>query len=247
MGAMEFGLLGPLLVRYDDKIAPVQRGNQRALLAALLLNANRTVTVDEIAEMLWGSNPPPSAHATIRNYVKRLRQALGDAGRARISSRPRGYLITVNDGELDVARFEALLASARASARAGSWGQAARQAGAALTLWRGAALADVESEELTLREVPRLAELRLQALEVRIDADLHLGRHGEVTAELRRLVRDHPLREQFQGLLMLALYRCGQQAEALFAYRQARRLLAEELGVDPWRRIAHPPSADAGR
>src|SRR5580693_8512597 len=121
---MRFGLLGPLLVCCGGTVIPVQRGNQRALLATLLLAANRTVSAEEIAEALWGASPPPSAPVTIRNYVKRLRQALGDAGRVRISTQPRGYLISVGVGELDTSRFEVLLESMRAAARDGCWGTA---------------------------------------------------------------------------------------------------------------------------
>jgi DNA-binding SARP family transcriptional activator len=230
---MEFGLLGPLLVRCGGTVIPVQRGNQRALLVALLLAANRVVPAEEIVETLWGTRPPPSAPVSIRNYVKRLRQALGDAGQARISAQPRGYMISVGVGELDISRFEALLESARAAARDGCWDTAADQAHAALALWRGEPLADVESDALVLREVPRLAEMRLQALDVRINADLHLGRHAEVTAELQRLARAYPLREQMPALLMLALYRCGRQGEALAAYQYARQVLVEELGTEP--------------
>ena len=142
-------------------------------------------------------------------------------------------MIRVDAGELDVTRFEALLESARAAAREGSWDTAARQARAALSLWRGEPLADVESDVLAAREVPRLAELRLQALEARIDADLRLGRQAEVITELRQLVGTHPLREHLHALLMLALYRGGRQAEALAAYRTTRRVLVEELGVEP--------------
>ncbi len=233
MNSLEFGLLGPLLVRRDGKVTAVRRGHQRALLTVLLLNANRTVTLNDIADVLWDAAPPPSAEITIRNYVKRLRQALGDADRTRISTQPRGYLITVSDGDIDVSRFEALLAAARASARDGRWDLAADQARAALSLWRGEPLADVESDMLVLREVPRLAEMRLQALETRIDAEVHLGRHDEVIVELRRLIEAYPLREPFHVLLMLALYRHGQQGEALAAYQHARRLLAQDLGVEP--------------
>jgi DNA-binding SARP family transcriptional activator len=230
---IEFGLLGPLMVRCGGTVIPVQRGHQRALLATLLLAADRVVSAEEIAEALWGTAPPPSAPVTIRNYVKRLRQALGDAGRTRISTQPRGYLINVGVGELDSLRFEALLKSARSAARDGCWDTAADQVRVALALWRGEPLADVESDALALREVPRLAELRLQALEVRIDADLHLGCHAEVIAELQGLARAHPLREQLHALLMLALYRCGRQGEALAAYARARHILVEELGAEP--------------
>lgn len=230
---MEFGLLGLLVVRSDRKVISVRRGNQRVVLATLLLKANQVVSVDEIAEALWGDALPPSARVTIRNYVRRLRVALGDADRTRISTQPRGYLISVDDGELDVSRFEVLLGSARAAARDGSWEQAADQARAALSLWRGEPLADVGSETLALREVPSLVEMRLQALEMLFDADLHLGRHAEVIGELHRFAADHPFREHSYALLMIALYRCGRQGEAIAVYQGARRLLIGELGCEP--------------
>jgi len=230
---MEFGLLGPLAVRSGEMALPVPPGNQRTLLAVLLLDAGRVVSLEDIAETLWGPARPPSATVTIRNYVKRLRQALGEAGRDRISFRRHGYLISVGEDELDVSRFANLLASARAAARVGSWDQAAVKAREALTLWRGEPLADIESDALAVRERPRLAELRLQAVETRIEAELRLGRHDEVLAETERLAADHPLREHLHALLMLALYRCGRQAEALAAYQQARAVLIEELGAGP--------------
>lgn len=229
----EFCILGPIVVRASGAVRPVGRGKQRVLLAALLLNANRVVSLDEIAEIFWGPTPPPSARVTIQNYVMRLRKALAVTGSSRISTQSRGYLIRVAAGELDVARFEALLGSARAAVRDSSWGTAAAEASAALSLWRGEPLADVDSEVLAARDVPRLAELRLQALEVRIDADLHLGRYAEVIVELQRLIRDHPLRERLHALLMLALYRDGRQGEALAAYQHVRRLLVAELGTEP--------------
>ena len=230
---MEFGLLGPLVVRCGAEVLSVRPGNQRALLAALLLDANQTVALGKIAEMLWGAEPPPSALATIRNYVKRLRQALGAAGHARISTDPGGYTISVGAEELDVSRFEALLRSAREAAGDGCWDPAAAQARAALELWRGEPLADVESDVLARREVPRLSEMRLQAMEMRIDADLHLGRHAEVVGDLQSLAAVHPLRERLHAMLMLALYRCGRQADALAAYQHARTVLVEDLGIEP--------------
>jgi DNA-binding SARP family transcriptional activator/tetratricopeptide (TPR) repeat protein len=230
---MEFCLLGPLIVRRAEVVLPVARGKQRAVLAALLLDAGRAVSVDDLTEVLWGTRPPPSARVTVQNHVKRLRHTMGEADRARISTEPRGYAISVDAGELDVTRFEALLESARAAAREDSWDTAARQARGALSLWRGDPLADVESDVLAAREVPRLAELRLQAVEARIDADLRMGRHAEVVSELQQLVGTHQLREHFHAQLMLALYRCGRQAEALEAYRTTRTLLISELGVEP--------------
>jgi DNA-binding SARP family transcriptional activator len=230
---LEFCLLGPLVVRSGEVALPVPRGRQRAVLAALLLNAGRVVSVGELAEMLWGSSPLPSAPVTVRNYVKRLRRVLGDADQTRIVTRSPGYVIRVDPAELDVARFEVLVEGARSAARGGSWEAAADQARAALALWRGEPLADVKSEALALREVPRLAELRLQAAELRIDAELHQGRHGVVIAELERMAAAHPLREHLHALLMLALYRDGRQAEALAAYQHARRVLVDELGAEP--------------
>jgi DNA-binding SARP family transcriptional activator len=229
----EFGLLGPLMVRRGGVAVPVPRGKQRAVLAVLLLNAGQAVPVHELAETLWGSVPPPSAPVSVRNYVKRLRHALGEAGRARISTQPPGYLISADPGELDVSQFEALLEAARAAARDGSWEAAARQARAALSLWRGDPLADVESDALALREVPRLTELRLQAAETRLDAHLHLGRYAEVIIELRQLVGAYPLRERLHAQLMLALYRDCRQAEAFAAYQDARDILVAELGTEP--------------
>jgi DNA-binding SARP family transcriptional activator/Tfp pilus assembly protein PilF len=221
------------MVRCGDLRVALSPGKQRAVLAALLLRANQVVSVDELAETLWGLSPPPSARVTVQNNVMRLRRALGEACRDRISTQRRGYMIRVAAGELDMTRFEHLLGSARAAARDGSWAMSAQQARGALELWRGEPLADVDSEVLAAREVPRLAELRLQTLELRNDADLHLGRHAEAIAELRRLASEHPLRERLHGLLMLALYRDGRQAEALAAYAAARRVLIEELGTEP--------------
>ena len=230
---LKFSLLGPLLVCRGETVLAVPAGKQRALLAALLLNAGRTVPADELIEVLWDTSPPVSARASLHNYVKRLRKALGDAGHRRISTHPHGYLISVEPGGLDAERFEALVDTARAAARAGSWEATAGRLREALSLWRGRPLADVDSAVLAQQEAPRLAEMRLQALEARVDADLHLGCHAEVIPELRHLAGAHPLREHLHGLLMLALYRDGRQAEALAAYQHARSVLVEELGAEP--------------
>jgi len=230
---VEFSLLGPLVVRCDGVAVPVPPGKQRAVLAALLLNAGQLVSVDELTWLLWGWAPPPTAQVTVRNYVKRLRHALGAAERDRIRTMPHGYLITATADELDLTRFAALVQSAQVAVRDSAWERAAAQARAALALWRGEPLADVEAETLTARELPRLEELRLQAVEARIDADSHLGQHAEVVAELRKLVIAQPLRERLHGLLMLALYRDGRQGEALACYTDARRVLVEELGAEP--------------
>ena len=230
---MQFSLLGPLLVSQGETVIPIRPGKQRILLAALLLHGGQIMPVDDLAEALWGHAPPPSARVGIRNYVKQLRQALGDEGQRRIRTEPPGYLIRLGAGELDVTEFAAALAAARAAARAGSWQHAAGQARGALALWRGEPLADVPSDLLAQREVPRLTEMRLHALETRIEADLHLGGHADVVTELKRLIAAHPLREHPRALLMLALYRSGRQAEALAAYQDARQELINALGSEP--------------
>jgi DNA-binding SARP family transcriptional activator/tetratricopeptide (TPR) repeat protein len=231
--SMEFGLLGPLVVRRDGQFIAVPGGKPRAVLAALLLNAGQQVAAGQLAEVLWGADPPPSARVSLHNHIKRLRQALGQDGRARIVTQPAGYAIRVASGELDVARFQAALTDARAAVRDGSWEKASAQASAALLLWRGEPLADVGSELLAQRALPHLTEIRLQAWETRLEAEIGLGRHAETVVELRRLVAEHPLREHLHALLMLALRQCGQRADALTAYQAARRILIAELGAEP--------------
>jgi DNA-binding SARP family transcriptional activator/tetratricopeptide (TPR) repeat protein len=230
---MEFGLLGPLVVRCDGLSRPIARGKQRVLLAALLLHANQVVPADDLVDVLWPVRPPPSARQSLQNYVKRLRSALGDGGRDRIVTHPGGYRIRVEAGELDVTRFEALVAAARADIRAGAWERGSAGMAGALSLWRGKPLADVESEALAAHAAPRLAEMRLQAAEARLDADLHLGGHQDVLPGLRELAAAHPLREQARALLMLALYRSGRQAEALAVYQDIRAVLVREIGAEP--------------
>ena len=230
---MEFGLLGPLVVRAGGVPVMVSASKQRVLLAALLLRANEVVAAGELAEAVWEGSPPETARVTLQNYVKRLRRVLGPAGYERIVTRPAGYVIEVGPGELDVARFAELRAGGLAAARAGVWEAAAAQLSAALGLWRGQPLADVPSQVLAVAEVPRLAGMRLETAEARIDAELHLGRHREVIAELQALAAAEPLRERLHELLMLALYRSGQQAAALAAYLHARRELIDKLGIEP--------------
>ncbi|HEY2577508.1 MAG TPA: BTAD domain-containing putative transcriptional regulator [Streptosporangiaceae bacterium] len=236
MTRIEFCLLGPMVVRSGGAVIPVPGGKLRAVLAALLLSQGQAVSLEDLAETLWGPGPPPTARVTIQNHVMRLRRALGAEG-ARITTRPPGYRIRADASELDVSRFETMLSAARAAARNQSWDSAAREAREALALWRGEPLADVDSQLLAMREVPRLAELRLQALETRVSADLRLGRHAEVITELRQLTSAYPLREQLHADLMLALYRADRQAEALAAYQHARKVLVDEIGSEPGTRL----------
>lgn len=230
---MEFGLLGPLLIRNDDTTAPTLPPRLRALMAALLLNADRVIEADELAEAVWNGDPPPGGRAALHTAVQRLRSALGPHGHTLIRTQPPGYLLELGPATLDVRQFSVLTSSGQASARAGQWVDAASDFARALALWRGEPLADVPSQLLRAREVPYLAEQRLEALTARIEADLNCGDPGPLVGELRRLVTVHPLREGFHAQLMLALCRTGRQADALAAYQDLRRVLADELGVDP--------------
>src|SRR5580698_10275410 len=192
MTEVEFCLLGPVMVRSGGATIPVPGGKLRAALAVLLLNQGRAVSMEILAETLWGAEPPSAARATTRNHMMRLRKALGAEG-GRITTQSHGYRILVDASEVDVSLFESRLSTARKAARKESWDIAAGQARDALALWRGEPLADVDSELLTLREVPRLAELRRQALVTRISADLHMGRHADLISEVQHLASAHPV------------------------------------------------------
>jgi DNA-binding SARP family transcriptional activator/tetratricopeptide (TPR) repeat protein len=202
------------------------------LLAVLLWRANQPVPADELAELIWDGSPPAAAPDAVRGLVMRLRR-LDPRAAARIVTRAPGYLIEVSVDELDAARFEALTRQSGAAVRDAQWARAARAATEALELWRGAPLADVPSQLLRDQWVPGLDQLRMQALDWRIESDLHDGRNGQLIPELRELTARHPLQERFHSHLMLALYRCGRQAEALAAYHRARDVLVAELGVEP--------------
>jgi DNA-binding SARP family transcriptional activator/tetratricopeptide (TPR) repeat protein len=232
--AVRFGLLGPLQVVDSAGTArAVPAAKQRIALAALLLGSGSAVSAAGLAEALWDSCPPPNASAVMRTYVSRLRRALGPVG-ARLVGHPSGWAVDFHGPEeFDLAEVDSLWGTAQEAAEAGQWGQVSSMLTKALSLWRGEPLVDVPSAALSRREAGRLAELWLQLTEARIDADLHLDRHGELVAELRRLAAEHPLREHIRVQLMLACYRCGHQGAALEAYRDARGTLAEELGVEP--------------
>jgi DNA-binding SARP family transcriptional activator len=226
MPVMEYRLLGPLEALEDGRSLALGGAQQRALLAVLLLHANQVVSRDRLIDELWGEAPPATAAKIVQVYVSRLRKQLGET---RLLTRAPGYVLRAEPAELDLGRFETLLAEARR----GDTQTAAEKARAALAMWRGPPLADLAYERFAQAEVVRLEELRWAALELRIDADLAAGRAAELIGELEALIAAHPLRERLRAQLMLALYRCGRQAEALDAYRRARRELADGLGLEP--------------
>lgn len=230
---MLFAILGPLLVHDGNAPVDVPKGRLRVLLAVLLLHAGNPVSADALAEVMWDGSPPPGAAMTLRSHVGRLRRVLGPRAGARLETRHPGYLLAAGQDEVDVLRFRRLCRDGGAARRAGAWARADTLLGQALGLWRGALLADVPSESLRHQEAAGLAELTLQAQEWRADSALHLGRHAELVPGLQSLAAGHPLRERFHYQLMLALYRCGRQAEALAAYQRARDHLIAELGVEP--------------
>jgi class 3 adenylate cyclase/DNA-binding SARP family transcriptional activator len=204
------------------------------VLALLLLSANRVVSAERLAEDLWGEDPPERAIHSLRVFISRLRKALREAGSDEIVvTQAPGYLVRLDPADLDSARFERLVASARDLGRQAAHDRAAITLREALGLWRGPALADVADAPLARAEAARLEEIRQAALEERIEADLACGRHQELTAELDSLTRAHPLRERLWAQRMVALYRSDRQAEALRAYRDLRAILAEELGLEP--------------
>jgi DNA-binding SARP family transcriptional activator len=225
---MQFRILGLLEVADGDSVVPLAGAKLRALLGLLLLSANEVVSSDRLIEELWGGSPPGSAAKLVQVYVSQLRKALGSAGELVVTRAP-GYLLRVEGEQLDLYRFERLVREADAAEPA----VAAARLREALALWRGPALADLSYESFAQPAIRRLEELRLAALEMRVDADLALGRLGELVAELEALVAEYPLREHLWAQLMLALYRCGRQADALAAYQDARRALVEQLGIEP--------------
>jgi DNA-binding SARP family transcriptional activator/ABC-type transport system substrate-binding protein len=231
---LEFRILGPLQVLDEGRVLALGGAKQRSTLAMLLLGRNRVVSRDQLIDGLWGASPPPSAGPTLDTYISRLRRVLEDGGgSARLVTQPPGYRLRVEAGELDLERLETLLDQARRARLAGDPQGAGKDLREALSLFRGAPLEDLVHAPFAQAEIRRLAELRLDALVQRLEADLAVGRHAEVVGELESLAAQYPFREVLWGQLMLALYRSGRQAEALLAFDRARRTLAEELGVDP--------------
>jgi serine/threonine protein kinase/WD40 repeat protein/DNA-binding SARP family transcriptional activator len=225
---VRFGLLGPLEVFGVNGPLPLGGPKQRTLLAHLVLNANQIVPADHLIDAVWGEDLPEDPRATLQVYVSRLRSALGQEA---IEGRTRGYVLRAEPDQVDASRFEAMVEDVRGAPVEPR--TIVLTLNGALELWRGPALADLATEPSLAGDIARLEELRLQAIEDKIAAELDLGRHARAVAELETLTRAHPLRERLWGELMLALYRSDQQAEALAAYERARTTLAEELGIDP--------------
>ena len=228
---MQLRILGPLEAVGDDGIGiPLGGPRARAVLARLLVQPNTIVSIDSLVDAVWGESPPATATGALQVQVSALRKALGAD---RITTRAPGYSLRVGKRELDATRFEQLVEEGIGLLETGNAAQARTRLTDALELWRGPALADLAYERFAQGEAERLEELRLVALERRLEADLALGRDAELVGELERLVAEHPLRERLRAQLMVALYRSGRQADAVAAYRDARSALVDQLGIEP--------------
>ena len=236
---MDFRILGPLEALDEGRDVALAGSKRRALLALLLVHANETVSIERLIDELWGESPPATAARTVQAHVSRLRKALaaGNDADGLIVTRERGYQLRLDPERLDALRFERLLTEGRSELAAGHPARAATAFDAALSLWRGAPLAGLENEPFVRREVARLEDLRLAALEDLGEAELALGHHGDLVGRLEALIGEHPYRERLRAQLMLALYRGERQADALQAYQDARRTLVEELGIEPGERL----------
>lgn len=234
MNGCRVRLLGPLEVAPPEgPPLDLRRPKERALLAALALDANHAVPADELADELWGGRQPRSAANTLQAHVAGIRRQLGPGARQLLATAGSGYLLAVDETSFDLRAFEDGVRRAREEVVAGRPERAADGLRRALALWRGRALEDVALEGRSQLAVLRLEELRIAATEELVAVELELGRHGELLPELEALVAAHPLHERFREQLMLALYRAGRQAEALELYRETRRLFVDEIGVEP--------------
>ena len=238
---MEFRILGPLEVLGDGRPVALGGDKQRALLALLVIHANRTLSSERLIDELWAERPPASAAKTLQVHISRVRKALGqpvgEDGDGVVLTREHGYELRVDSDSVDALRFERLVNEARGELAAGRVSREATLLEEALSLWRGPPLAEFAADRFAELEVARLDELRVGALEELVEAKLALGRHAEVVGELESLIAEHPYRERLRSQLMLALYRSDRQAEALQAYQDARRKLVEELGIEPGERL----------
>jgi DNA-binding SARP family transcriptional activator len=233
-GAAEFRILGTLEVTDGVRSVDLHRPKPLALLAMLLLHPNQVVSADRLIDALWANSAPRSAANTLQSYVCLLRHVLAPlSGGAGIRTHATGYILAVDAEQIDAQRFERLVVEGRDTHAAGDARRAAEVLGDALALWRGPALADFAYDRFADVEAARLDALRLAAVEEHAQAELALGRHAQLTCRLQPLVENHPLREPLWAMLMLALYRCGRQAEALRAFQSAKLALREELGIDP--------------
>jgi DNA-binding SARP family transcriptional activator len=229
---MDVRLLGHLEVEVAGERVRFEGVKQRRLFAMLALRAPEAVSADELVEALWGEEPPAGAGHALQKQISRLRRRLGDGG-AHVRHRPPGYVLDIDAQAIDSRRFEELLRGARVALGRDDPHGAAADLQTALALWRGEALADYRFDEFAQREIARLEELRLGAIEERLAAELAAGGGEDLVGELQALVAEHPLREQLRGHLMVALYRAGRQAEALETMRAGRQLLVDELGIEP--------------
>ena len=236
-GEVQFRVLGGLDVDVGGQSVTLGSHQLRAILAALLVDANTPVASDRLADVLWGDDPPSNARSSLSKLVYRLRAALPPPARAAITTTPSGYVLRVDGGDYDAARFEALLSEAQRSLQEARVTEAAETLDAALALWRGPAFAEFMDDELARAESVRLDELHVAVLEARAETMLRLGRHDAAVSELETLIAAHPYREQLWGQLMLAYHRSGRQADALHAYQELRRRLADELGIEPSRSL----------
>jgi DNA-binding SARP family transcriptional activator len=233
-GDLEFWVLGPVEVSDSGRNLPLGGPKQRALLADLILNAGTIVSTAQLIDDLWGDTSPTTAGHTVETYIARLRRVLRDGSRPEVLlTRPPGYLLDVEPGHVDAFRFGQLVKGGAAAAGRGDHGEASALLRAGLALWRGPALADVADAPFARAAARRLTDQHLLALERRIDSDLQLGRAQDLIPELEALVVSHPYHELFHRQLMLALYRSGRQSDALGAFRRARGLLVDELGIEP--------------
>jgi DNA-binding SARP family transcriptional activator len=223
---LEFRILGPLEVVDGEEVLHLGGQKQRALLALLLLDPNRVVSTDRIVDALWGEQPPRTAATSLQNFVSQLRKLLGPET---LATKPPGYELRLPGEQLDLDRFRRLVDEARGEPPE----ERSERLRRALALWRGPPLADLGFESFAQSEIVRLEEFRLTVVEDRVEAELEAGRHAELAGELETLAEEHPLRERLRAQLMLALYRAGRQAEALQIYHDTRRVLVEELGIDP--------------
>ena len=231
---MDYRILGPLEVADGDRPVALGGDRQRAVLGQLLLHRNEVVASERLIDELWGERPPPTAGKILQNYVSQLRRALGANGSdGPLETHGRGYRLRVEPGALDLERFERCLESGREALAAGDPERAAAEFRAGLGMWRGPPLPELADTAEARVEIDRILERRVIALEGRVEADLARGRHAELIAELEAAVAHEPLRERLRAQLMLALYRSGRQAEALEVHRDGRRVLAEELGLEP--------------